>query len=103
MPVLILLYWLLCLVFLIDNDVYKSYYYTLEKIDTIFVSVSFIHAFFYWNDYKKIEKYSVRAIITLVVVTFFYPYINKDFYYFLYFFVFVSTILESIRANINER
>lgn len=102
LPIFILSYWVICLVFLIKNTAYTSRFYELDNIDSVIVGVSCIHAFFYWFDYKKISKYCLRAVIFIIILTFFEPYINYDFYNFLYFFVVTMTVLYSINANIYE-
>lgn len=103
LPVFIILYWIFCLVFLIDTQIYKHNFLKFDFIDTIITGISLVHAFFYWWDYKKISKYCVRAIIVIVILTFFSFYIVKDLYYFLYFWIIVTTIFETIRVNWNER
>lgn len=101
-PSLVLLYWMAILVFFVDTEFYHKNYFKFDLIDTIIVSLSFIHAFFFWNDYKIFSKNSVRAIIAIVVITAIYPYINPDFYYFLYFWVIITAIFETLRSYLYE-
>ena len=101
-PSVILLYWIAILLFFVDTEFYHNNYFKFDLIDTIIVSLSFIHAFFYWKLYPIFSKNSVRAIIAIVVITFIYPYINKDFYYFLYFWVMITAIFETLRSYIYE-
>ncbi len=102
LPIVIILYWLSSLVFFVDSEFYNKNFFELNLIDTIVTALSLVHAFFYWWDYKKVSKYCVRAIITLILVTFLHEYVNQNFYYFLYYWVIVTTVFESIRANCNE-
>jgi len=90
------------LLFFVDNEFYHNNFFQLNFIDTITTAISLLHAFFYWNYYTKISKYCVRAIMTLIAVTFLHDYVNQNFYYFLYFWVIVTTVFESIRANLHE-
>ena len=101
-PILIILNWVSCLVFFVDSPMYKEHYYSYDFIDTIIAGLSLIHAFYFWNSYTKISKYCTRGIIAITILTFLYPYLRPDFYYFLYFYIIVTIICESIRANLNE-
>lgn len=97
-PAFVLIYWIVILVFFVDSKFYNEHYFKFDLIDTIVVSLSFVHAFFFWNDYKLFSKNSVRAIMAIVGITLIYPFINPDFYYFLYFWVIVTTIFETLRS-----
>lgn len=102
LPILIVLNWVVCLLFFKDHSFYTSHYFKLEIIDTIITALSLLHALFNFEHYSKISKNCIRAIIAIVLLTLIYPFINQDFYYFLYFFIIVETVLASINANLNE-
>lgn len=100
LPILIVLNWVVCLLFFKDREFYTEHYFKLELIDTALTAFALLHALFFFEVYSKISKNCVRAIIAIVGLTFFYPYINQDFYYFLYFYIIVQTIFSSINANL---
>ena len=102
LPILIVLNWVVCLLFFKNDAFYTEHYFKLEIIDTVVTAFALLHALFNFEKYSKISKNCIRAIIAIVGLTFFYPYINQDFYYFLYFFIIVQTVLLSINANLNE-
>lgn len=100
LPILIVLNWVVCLLFFKNEPFYTEHYFKLELIDTSVTAFALIHALFNFEHYSKISKNCVRAIIAIVLLTFIYPYINQDFYYFLYFFIIVQTVILSINANL---
>ena len=100
LPILIVLNWVVCLLFFKNEPFYTEHYFKLEIIDTVVTAIALIHALFNFENYSKISKNCVRAIIAIVGLTFIYPYINQDFYYFLYFFIIVNAVLASINANL---
>lgn len=100
LPILIVLNWVVCLLFFKGHTFYKTEFFDLDFIDTIVAGISFVHAFFYFNYYSKIAKFCIQAMIAIILLTFIYPFINQDFYYFLYFFIIVNAVLASINANL---
>ena len=109
LPILILVFWVVCLIFFIDLEEYRDLFYFLDRIDTIIVAASLLHAWFYWPNYSKISKYFTRAIMALVMIRIIYnpsagdsPRLER-LYYFAYFFIILQTILESIRVNLKAK
>jgi len=102
LPILIILVWVFCLLFLIDSPNYRSNYYYYNLADTILTAASLLHALFYWRFYKKIAKYCVRAVIAITMLQLSDGYIKQNFYYYLYFFIITTTIIESIRVNLGK-
>ena len=102
LPILILVFWVVCLVF-IDNELYAKYYFQLNRIETGVTAFALIHSGVYWEFYKKISKYCVRAIIGIVLLQVVREFCDPDFYYFAYFFIILQTILESIRVNLKAK
>jgi len=102
LPILIILVWVFCLLFLIDNPAYRSNYYFINFIDTVVTAASLLHALFYWSSYRKISKYCVRAVIAITILQISDGYIKQNFYYYLYFFIITTTIIESIRVNLRK-
>ena len=102
LPILILVFWVVCLVF-IDNELYAQYYFYINRIETYITGFALLHSGIYWEFYKKISKYCVRAIIGIVLLQVVREYCDPDFYYFAYFFIILQTILESIRVNLKAK
>ena len=102
LPILIVLNWVVCLLFFKGHTFYKTEFFDLDFIDTVVAAASFLHTLFNFEHYSKISKNCIRAIIAIVLLTLIYPFINQDFYYFLYFFIIDETVLASINANLNE-
>ena len=100
LPILIVFNWVVCLLFFKGHTFYKTEFFKLEIIDTAVTALALLHSLFNFELYSKISKNCVRAIIAIVLLTFIYPYINQDFYYFLYFFIIVQTVILSINANL---
>lgn len=99
-PIFIMIYRAIALIFLVDANFYSNFFFYADNIDTILVAICLLHAFFYWFEYSKITKICIFAIMATLMLTFFEPFITQDFYYYAYYLIFTTTVSLSIFFNL---
>ncbi len=93
LPIFIIGYWLLCVLFFTECEFYKENFFILDLIDTIIVSFSILHFVFMYAKYPKHIRILFFGIVLIICLNLCYFTINKNAYYFLYFcFIFMAIL-----------
>lgn len=99
LPILLVGNSVLILLFIKNTQFYQNYYFELDKIDTVLVSMSLLHFFFYSKKYNKIEINFVLCILSIIFLTLAYYFINEQIYYYLYILIILLTLMKSYVNN----
>lgn len=96
LPMLIVINWVFCFVFWRNASFYIQHIEFFDYIDTLLVSFSLIHFFFYYEYYGSKSKNCLLCIASIIVLTLVYDWIIDALYYFLYFLILTITAYKSI-------
>jgi len=99
-PILVIGYWLCCIIFFTKCDFYIKNFDLFDLIDTYIVSFSILHFIFKFTHYNRSKRIFIICMIAIICLNFCYLSINKEAYYFLYFVCLFITILNSIWKKI---
>ena len=100
--VFVILYRSVCLLFCRDLIWYHRNFQTLELIDFWFVVITFVHAYFNYWDYPTIAKKSIIAIMAVLLLTLFSPYIKSALYTYLYMYIVITLIIFQIKDLLQD-
>lgn len=103
MPFLIVLSWVIESGMFVNIQWYFDNYYTINKIDTALVLVSFTHFFFRWIDYTRLQK---RFVLIMFVICCYQPIdylVDKRTYFIGYVGILFISIFTIIMLELYER
>lgn len=95
LPIIIIIEWMICALFLTKIKFYLDNFETIDNIDTIAVSISLMHFVFFNKYYSNSKNIFVVSIILGIILRLLYSVINSEVYFYLYF----ANILMPFIAN----
>jgi len=93
MPVIIVWYWLFCVLFFVKTVFYANNFEVLDTIDTFLVGLCGTHFIFFYFIYNRISKIYLSCIYSIVILNFLYIYLTNEIYYFFYYSIIITYIL----------
>lgn len=93
LPIIIVINWMICALFLTSNEYYISNFELLDKIDTFIVYFSLMHFLWFNKWYSTFKRNFCVTIVSGIILNFCYCLINPDLYFYLYLSIIIAPFL----------
>jgi len=85
LPIIIVIWWLICALLFTKSEFYYDHFELLDKIDTYVVYFSLMHFMFFIGKYSTDKKIFASAIFLSIILRLVSDFLNEEVYYFLYY------------------
>jgi len=103
LPIIIIIEWMICALFLTNNKWYLEHFELLDDIDTHVVYASLMHFMFFTKHYSLSKKIFVSALILSITLRFISDFIDTEIYYYLYYVIILMPFIANAWMNLNTK
>jgi len=103
LPIIIVIEWLICALFLTNNKWYSEHFEVLDDIDTYVVYASLMHFLWFYKWYSLSKKIFVYAILLSIILRLISDCMNEEIYYYLYYAIIIMPFIACVWTKLNTK